>query len=113
MKAKIISAILAVMVMCSSAYAAVPSVTILMKKNSPECEKMIPVLKQIDSQYGARISTSYVYLEDNLKLAEQYNIRLVPTLIFRDANGKERAREAGYRTSEQILAVFEKNGIKY
>lgn len=113
MKAKIVSAILIVIVMCSSACAALPSVTILMKKNSPECEKMLPVLKQIDSQYGVRISTSYVYLEDNLKLAEQYNIRLVPTLIFRDASGKERAREAGYRTLEQILAVFDNAGIKY
>ena len=113
MKAKILSAFLVVIVMCSAAYAALPSVTILMKKNSPECEKMLAVLKQIDSQYGVRISTSHIYLDDNLKLAEKYNIRHVPTLIFRDANGKERAREAGYRTSEQILAVFENAGIKY
>lgn len=112
MKAKILSAIILVMLLCSSACAALPSVMILMKKNSSECERMLPVLKQIQQDYGVRISASHVYLEDDLKLAGKYNVRYVPMLIFMDADGKERAREVGYRSLEQILAVFEKNGIK-
>ena len=113
MKAKILSAIILVIVMCTTACAALPSVTILMTKKSPECEKMLSVIKQINSQYGARISASHLYLEDKPGLAEQYNIRYIPTLIFRDSDGKERARESGPRTLEQVLAVFENNGVKY
>ena len=105
MKAKILLAIILVIVMCTAACAALPSVTVLMTKKSPECE--------ITSQYGARISASHVYLEDKPGLAEQYNVRYIPTLIFRDSDGKERARESGPRTLEQVLAVFENNGVKY
>ena len=113
MKAKILSAIILVIALCSAAFADVPSVTMLLKKNSSECKKMLEVAKQIDSQYKGRLSASYSYLEDKPKLADEYNVRYVPMLIFRDSAGKERAREVGPRTLEQVLAVFENNGVKY
>ena len=73
---------------------------------------MAKVLEQIDSEYKGRIATSHIYLEDKPELAEKYNVRYVPMLIFKDADGKERAREVGYRSVEQVLAVFENNGVK-
>lgn len=112
MKAKILSAIILVFVMCTAACADLPSVTMLLKKKSPECEKMLAVLKQINSQYGIRIKTQHMYLEEHPELADKYKVRHVPTLIFMDANGKERAREVGPRTLEQVLAVFENAGVK-
>ncbi len=113
MKAKILSAIILAAVICSAACSAsLPSVTMLLKKNSPECEKMLAVLKQIDKDYGVRVSTSCVYLDSNPGMAEKYKVRHIPMLIFRDANGRERAREVGYRTLEQVLAIFEKVGVK-
>ncbi|MBR4195217.1 MAG: thioredoxin family protein [Synergistaceae bacterium] len=112
MKAKILTAVIFVAVLCSAAYAALPSVTVLLKKNSPECEKMLSVLRQIDSQYGTRIATSYIYLDEHPETAEEYKVRHIPMMIFWDADGKERAREIGPRTLEQVLAVFEKVGIK-
>ena len=100
------------MLLCSSAFAAVPSVTMLSTKSCPACTQMAKVLEQIDSEYKGRIATSHIYLEDKPELAEKYNVRYVPMLIFKDADGKERAREVGYRSVEQVLAVFENNGVK-
>ena len=112
MKSKIFSAVVLVMLLCSSAFAAVPSVTMLSTKSCPACTQMAKVLEQIDSEYKGRIATSHIYLEDKPELAEKYNVRYVPMLIFKDADGKERAREVGYRSVEQVLAVFENNGVK-
>ena len=112
MKAKILSAILLVIVMCSTACAALPSVTMLSTKTCPACKQMAKVLDEINEQYKGKISTEHVYLEDKPELAEEYNVRYVPMLIFRDANGKERAREVGYRSLDEVLHIFENAGVK-
>ena len=73
---------------------------------------MAKVLDEINRQYKGKISTEHIYLEDKPELAEKYNVRYVPMLIFKDADGKERAREVGYRSIEEVLNVFEKVGVK-
>ena len=111
MKIKFLSALLLVAVMCSAAFAALPSVTMLSTKTCPACQQMAKVLSDIDAKYSGQISTSHVYLEDKPELARKYNVRYVPMLIFKDANGKERAREVGYRSLKEVLNIFAKNGI--
>ena len=113
MKVKVISALLFVMVLCSVAWAAsLPSVTMLSTKTCPACEQMAKVLKDINAQYSGKISTSHIYLEDNPDIAKKYNVRYVPMLIFKDASGKERAREVGYKSLNEVIAIFSKAGIK-
>ena len=112
MKAKILSAFLLVMVLCSVAGAeSLPSVTMLSTKTCPACEQMAKVLGDIKAKYGGKISTAHIYLEDNPDIARKYNVRYVPMLIFRDASGKERAREVGYKSLDEVISTFRKVGI--
>ena len=112
MKAKILSAFLLVMMACSVAGAAsLPSVTMLSTKTCPACEQMAKVLNDIKAKYGGKISTAHIYLEDNPEIARKYNVRYVPMLIFRDASGKERAREVGYKSLDEVISTFRKVGI--
>lgn len=113
MKARLFSALLLVVLVCSVAGAAsVPSVTMLSTKSCPACAEMSKVLTQINSQYKGKISTAHVYLEDNPDIAKKYNVRYVPTLIFRDASGKTLAQEVGYRSVSEVIKVFQKAGVK-
>ena len=105
---KILSALLLVMAVCSCASAALPSVTMLSTKTCPACTQMEKVMKEIDSQYSGQIATSRIYLEDRPELAKQYNIRYVPTLLFKDAEGQVVAQEIGYKSLDEVLAVFKK-----
>ena len=109
---KVISSLVLVMLLCSSASAALPSVTMLSTKTCPACEQMSKVMNQINSQYKGKISTAHIYLEDNPDIAKKYNVRYVPTLIFRDASGKTVAQEVGYRSMNEVLKVFQKAGVK-
>ena len=112
MKAKILSAILLVAVMCSAAYASLPSVTMLSTKTCPACAQMAKVLTQLNKDYGGKIKTSHIYLEDQPELAKEYQVRYVPMLIFRDSEGSEIAREIGYMPKGEVLKLFANKGIK-
>lgn len=73
---------------------------------------MAKVLDQINKDYGGKISTSHIYLEDEPELAEEYHVRYVPMLIFRDSEGNEIAREIGYMPKAEVLKTFSGKGIK-
>ena len=109
---KILSALALVLMMSVSAAAeSLPSVTMLSTKTCPACEQMARVMKQIDAQYSGKISTAHIYLEDNPEIAKKYNVRYVPTLLFRNASGKIVAQEVGYKSLDGVLAVFRKARI--
>ncbi len=108
---KILSALLLVMVLSSGACAALPSVTMLSTKTCPACEQMEAVMKELATQYAGKISTEHVYLEDHPDVAKKYNVRYVPTLLFRDGSGKIVAQEIGYKSLDGVLEVFRKAGV--
>lgn len=110
---KILSALLLVLVLSSAACADVPSVTMLSTKSCPACAQMSKVLNELNANYRGRLTTAHIYLENNPDIAKKYNIRYVPTLIFRDASGKEIAQEVGYRSMNEVLKVFASKGIKF
>lgn len=113
MKAKLLSALILVIMICSTAGAAsLPSVTMLSTKTCPACEQMANVLKDINAKYKGRITTSHIYLEDKPELAQKYNVRYVPMLIFKDASGNEKAREVGYKSLDEVLKIFQNAGVK-
>ena len=113
MKVKVLSAFLLVMVLCSVAGAAsLPSVTMLSTKTCPACEQMSQVLNDIKAKYSGKVATYHFYLEDKPELAKEYNVRYVPMLIFRDASGREKAREVGYRSLDEVMKIFAKAGVK-
>ena len=109
---KVLLGLLLIVVMSSCSFGAdLPSLTMLSTKTCPACEQMSQVINQLKTNYSGKISASKVYLEDNPDIAKQYNVRYVPTLLFKDANGKMIATEIGYKSLEQVLAVFRKAGI--
>lgn len=109
---RLVSAVVLVMIMCSSAFAALPSVTMLSTKTCPACSQMEKVFSDIKAKYSGKVTTAHIFLEDNPEIAKKYNVRYVPTLIFRDASGKTVAQEVGYRSLKEVLNVFAKKGIK-
>lgn len=111
---EILSALLFIVVMCSAASAALPSVIMLSSRNNPNetCAKMEKVLSEINSRYAGKISTSKVYLDNNKDLAKKYNVRYVPTLIFRNSAGKDIAQEVGYKSLDDVLQIFARAGIR-
>ena len=108
---KFLLTILLIIASCSAAFAELPTVIMLSTQNCPACVKMSGVMREIKTQYKGRISTASIYLENNPDIARKYNVRFVPTLIFRDSTGKEIAQEIGYKPADEIIKVFTDAGV--
>lgn len=109
---KIFYALILVISLCTAASAALPSVTMLSTKTCPACRQMSKVLDYIDENYSDKISTEHVYLEENPEFVQQYNVRYVPVLIFKDASGNEIAQKIGYMNFQNVMKVFSDSGVE-
>jgi thioredoxin 1 len=70
------------------------------------CIQLRPVLRGLKDTYNDRINVLVMEVSDNRDLARQYKVRLVPTLIFFDAKGKEVRRSVGYMDREDIEKIL-------
>lgn len=75
------------------------------------CIKMAPILEQLRKDYAGRMEVEFIDVWQNPDAARQYGIRLIPTQIFFDANGKELFRHEGFFGREDILGKWKELGV--
>jgi thioredoxin 1 len=77
------------------------------------CRKMQPVMKAIEEKYGDQIEVIFydVWKSDQRKYAEEYDIRLIPTQVFLDKDGKELFRHEGFFPEESIDKFLKEQGL--
>jgi thioredoxin 1 len=111
---------------CTSAFAQNPN-----KKASPEektritfvelgsvncipCKQMQPVMKSIEKKYGKQIKVVFhdVWKQDQKQYASKYGIKLIPTQVFLDENGKEIMRHEGFYAEKEIDKFLQSKGLK-
>ena len=82
--------------------------------NCIPCKQMQPVMKAIEQKYGEQIKVIFydVWKEDQKKYAQQYGIKLIPTQVFLDANGKEFHRHEGFYPEAEIDKILQGKGLK-
>jgi thioredoxin 1 len=78
------------------------------------CRKMQPVMKAIEDKYDDQIKVIFydVWISDQRKYAEEYDIRLIPTQVFLDKDGKEIFRHEGFFPEAEIDKFLQKQGLK-
>lgn len=66
------------------------------------CRIMVPVLEGLADQFAGRLEFFKVNIEENLQMAEQYDITSIPTLIiFKDG-----------RVCKQQVGVLDRSGLE-
>ena len=77
------------------------------------CRKMQPVMKAIEDKYDDQIKVIFydVWKSDQRKYGEEYNIRLIPTQVFLDKDGKEIFRHEGFFPEESIDKFLKEQGL--
>ena len=81
--------------------------------NCIPCKKMQPVMKAIEQKYGEKIKVLFydVWTEAQKPYAKIYGIRLIPTQVFLDENGKEFFRHEGFFPEEEIHKIFKQRNV--
>ena len=82
--------------------------------NCIPCKMMQPVMKEIEETYKEKVKVVFydVWTEEEKPYGEKYGIKLIPTQVFLDENGKEFFRHEGFFPKAEIEALLEKQGIK-
>ncbi len=81
--------------------------------NCIPCKKMQPVMKAIEQKYGDKVKVLFydVWTEEQKPYGKKYGIRLIPTQVFLDENGKEFFRHEGFYPEEEIHKIFKQRGV--
>lgn len=75
------------------------------------CKMMEPILEELKDEYSDSFKVEFIDVWENEEAGEKYNIRMIPTQIFFDAEGKEIFRHEGFFSKEDILATWEEHDI--
>ena len=78
------------------------------------CKAMQPVMKDVEEKYGSQLKVIFydVWEREQAHYAQDYHIRLIPTQVFLDANGKELMRHEGFLPEKEIEAFLQSKGLK-
>ena len=73
------------------------------------CKTLAPILKQVKDNLGEGITVLKIDVDKNQKLASEYQVRGVPTMILFQ-NGKQLWRQSGVLTKDEIIkTILEKS----
>jgi len=82
--------------------------------NCIPCKKMQPIMKEIEEEYVGQVKVVFhdVWTEAGKPYATQYKIRLIPTQVFLDKDGKEYFRHEGFFPKEELVKILKQKGVK-
>ena len=77
------------------------------------CKKMAPILVELRADYAGLVDVVFIDVWKDKDAGEPYHLRLIPTQVFLDREGKEVFRHEGFFPREEIEKVFkEKFGVE-
>ena len=69
------------------------------------CQVLGPILKEVKSSLGERVSILKIDVDKNQELASKYQVRGVPTMMLFQ-NGKQLWRQSGVLSKEVIIQTI-------
>lgn len=78
------------------------------------CRKMQPIMDEIEEEYPNQVKVVFydVWTEQGRPYAKEYGIRVIPTQVFLDKNGKEYYRHEGFFPKEELVKVLKMQGVE-
>lgn len=82
--------------------------------NCIPCKAMQPIMKAVEEEFKGQVKIVFhdVWTPKGKADAMKYNIRLIPTQVFLDKDGKEYYRHEGYFPKDGVVQVIKMQGVK-
>jgi len=80
-------------------------------KSCVPCKMMAPILTKLEKEYKGRAAIVFIDVRDAPEQAGRFGIRVIPTQIFYDKEGKEVLRHTGFMGEQAIVAQLKKMGV--
>jgi len=93
----------------------VPKLVDLGSKSCAPCKKMAPILEELKTDYAGKFDVEFIDVGErkNAAKAKKYGIKLIPTQIFFDKDGKELWRHEGFLGKADILGKWKELGYEF
>jgi thioredoxin 1 len=75
------------------------------------CRLMRPVLKEVDKENSPKAQVLIIDVYKYQKLAQEYKVVFIPTLVFFDSKGKEVFRHVGVLEKDKIVSKLKEIGM--
>jgi len=95
----------------SARKAALPKLIEVGSTTCTPCKLMAPILEELKSEYKGKLEIVIVDVNEDKGAAGKYGVRMIPTQIFYDSEGREVARHTGFIPKDDLLAKFVEKGI--
>jgi thioredoxin 1 len=81
--------------------------------NCIPCKAMQPIMKAVEEEYKGQVRIVFhdVWTPKGKMDAAKYNIRVIPTQVFLDKDGKEYYRHEGYFPKEGVVKIIKMRGV--
>jgi len=78
------------------------------------CKMMQPIMKEIERDYADQVKVVFhdVWTPEGEPFAQTHKIRVIPTQVFLDKEGKEYFRHEGFFPKEELIKVLQQKGVK-
>ena len=78
------------------------------------CKMMQPIMKDIEKDYAGQVKVVFhdVWTPEGEPFAASYKIRVIPTQVFLDKEGKEYFRHEGFFPKDELIKVLQQKGVK-
>jgi thioredoxin 1 len=82
--------------------------------NCIPCKAMQPIMKAVEEEFKGQVKIVFhdVWTSKGKVDAEKYNIRVIPTQVFLDKDGKEYFRHEGYYPKAEVVKIIKMQGAK-
>jgi thioredoxin 1 len=75
------------------------------------CKLMAPILEELKTTLAGKLTVQFIDVWQNPDAGKQYGIKMIPTQIFYDAQGKELFRHEGFFGKADILSKWNEFGV--
>ena len=75
------------------------------------CRQLRPVLQKIRKDHTGKLEVLIIDVRNNQKLASDYQVQVIPTVVFFDPAGKEVFRHQGFMSEEKVKEQLAKMGV--
>lgn len=78
------------------------------------CKQMQPIMKEIETEFPADVKVVFydINVPSEKEKAMNYGIRVIPTQVFLDKDGKEFYRHEGFFPKEELVKILKEKGAE-
>ena len=82
--------------------------------NCVPCKLMRPIMDEIEMEYSDQVKVVFhdVWTPKGKEDSKKYKIKLIPTQVFLDEEGKEYFRHEGFFPKEDLVKILKQKGVK-